>query len=710
MEYIKQNFENGQTLDAQNLNYIENGIVELAKESSKLSEDIADIKQNGTGTSVSSVEPSEDDIPKVFINGEIPTTKDNVLAEMDYISKSENFHAYLEIKCQGSSSMNYPKKNFTVKLYSDEERETKLKKDFKGWGEQTKFCLKANYIDHSHARNIVSARLWADIVKSRNDYAVLPEELRTSPNQGAIDGFPIKVYANGVYQGLYTWNIPKDGWMNNMDEDLDTHCMLCGESNSNLPCAFREVSVSGWTDELHDTMPSTIKTSWENAISFVVNSSDEEFVANLDNYIDVQSVIDFIICAQVFRMVDSLGKNQMFFTYDGIKWIESVYDLDSTWGSGAYGGIDTNATETEFQSGYINVSEGGRTNLLYERVENLFVERIKARYNELRQGALSISNIINRFERFTDIIGTELYSEDGDAFSGLGTTKGNIKQIRSFAVNRLKYVDEVIRTLGLTKYTVTNNLTLVATSNTTETAVENEIYTATLTPIADSEMESVVITMGGVDITSTVYSDGLINIPAVTGDIIITATAVTNISEDGLLYALPSRTTFDGTSAIDTGVALASEDIDWTIALELHQTVPNNEKAVFSNETSFRTTTGLLTCRGAALGNSDRAFIYAYTTTTVVYGQCGGGSDVSIKLVFTYNSVDKIMTCHSSKEGVIADTHSLAIKYYNLANNMAIGGCIGTDGTVTSGFVGTIDDFKIYNRILTNDEITTYLS
>ena len=90
------------------------------------------------------VEPEEEDIPKVFINGTIPTTKDEVFAEMTYISKTLSFNAYIEIKCQGNSSMSYPKKNFTIKLFEDAEHTSKKKINFKGWGKQNKFCLKAN--------------------------------------------------------------------------------------------------------------------------------------------------------------------------------------------------------------------------------------------------------------------------------------------------------------------------------------------------------------------------------------------------------------------------------------------------------------------------------------------------------------------------------------------------------------------------------------
>ena len=78
------------------------------------------------------VEPEGDDIPKVFIDGTIPTTKDEVNAELTYVSQTLNFHAYIEIKCQGNSSMSYPKKNFTVKLFEDAEHTSKKKIDFKG--------------------------------------------------------------------------------------------------------------------------------------------------------------------------------------------------------------------------------------------------------------------------------------------------------------------------------------------------------------------------------------------------------------------------------------------------------------------------------------------------------------------------------------------------------------------------------------------------
>jgi hypothetical protein len=209
--------------------------------------------------------------------------------------------------------MAYPKKNQTIKLYKNAICTEKLKVDFKGWGEQNKFCFKANWIDLTHARNIVSARLWGDVVKSRSDYNELPEELRTSPNQGAIDGFPVKVYASGIYQGRYTINIPKDAWMANMDDELDTHCILCGE-NYESGCFRAEAVIdeTDWTDEIHDSVPDSIKNRWNEAINFVMNSTDDEFVSGIANYFDVSSLIDYYLFGLVSCGFDAFGKNQLY--------------------------------------------------------------------------------------------------------------------------------------------------------------------------------------------------------------------------------------------------------------------------------------------------------------------------------------------------------------------------------------------------------------
>lgn len=400
------------------------------------------------------IEPVEEDLPSVFINGNIPDTKNEMSAELTYISKTETFHSYITIKCQGTSSLFYPKKNFTVKLYEDETHSTKLTKNFRGWGNQNKFCLKANWIDISHARNVVSARIWADIVKSRDDYDSLPEELRNSPNQGAVDGFPVRVFCNGVYWGRYTWNIPKDGWMSNMDSNSNNHCILCGENyESGCFRALANIDREDWTDELHDTPPENIITSWNNAIDFVMNSTDDEFKANIENYFNLSSLIDYYLFSYAICHLDGLGKNQLFFTYDGIHWIASAYDLDSTFGL-YWDGASFVSETYQMPEDYEPTREHGTSNLLYDRVASLFQARIKNRWKQLYSGALSPINIIKHLEKFTDICKPYVVEEDHAATTGYGAfvdipskDVNNIRQLRDYAIKRLNYTDSMINLL-----------------------------------------------------------------------------------------------------------------------------------------------------------------------------------------------------------------------------------------------------------------------
>lgn len=399
------------------------------------------------GDEVASFEPGDKDIPRVYIDGTIPTTKNEVLATLKYQSKTDTFTAYIKIKCQGTSSLAYPKKNFTIKMFEDEARETKLKKNFKGWGNQNKFCLKANWIDFSHARNIGCARLWGEVVKSRDEYENYPEEYKTSPNQGAVDGFPFLLYCNGHYWGRYTWNIPKDGWMSNMDDELDTHCILCSEDyNSSCFRAAAVIDETDWSDELHDTVPASIVTRWNEVITFVQNSSDDDFKANLSNYFYVDSLIDYYIFSYVICHLDGLGKNQLFFTYDGQKWIAGAYDMDSTLGL-YWDGNSFVSNNYRMQEDY-ETAVNGTSNLLYDRLKNLFTEEIKARWEVLKTTVLEKYHMIEIFEELCSIVSKEIMDYDYNNNTGLGAFYGipsifdnNISQIREYIVNRYNYVN-----------------------------------------------------------------------------------------------------------------------------------------------------------------------------------------------------------------------------------------------------------------------------
>lgn len=84
--------------------------------------------------------------------------------------------------------------------------------------------------------------------------------------------------------------------------------------------------------------------------------------------------------------------------------------------------------------------------------------------------------------------------------------------------------DRVIGYGATVYYSVTSALTNVTNSNEAIAVEAGMAYSAILTPTVGS-IKTVTVTMGGTDITATAHNNGVITIPEVTGDIVITAMA-----------------------------------------------------------------------------------------------------------------------------------------------------------------------------------------
>lgn len=113
-------------------------------------------------------------------------------------------------------------------------------------------------------------------------------------------------------------------------------------------------------------------------------------------------------------------------------------------------------------------------------------------------------------------------------------------------------------------YTVTNNLSNISTNNSTASVDAGSSYNATLSPGSGYVLGTVTVTMGGIDITSTSYSDGMISIANVTGDIVITANA-TAVSYTNLIptaQAVNSEEPYNGTGYCN-GKYLSSGASPW---------------------------------------------------------------------------------------------------------------------------------------------------
>ena len=373
------------------------------------------------------------EIPRVYFDGDISQMlekSDERKITIKYESSDVNFDVSAKIKIQGTSSIFFEKKNYNITLYQDNEYKDKKKIDVgKGWGAQSKYCLKANWIDKTHSRNIVSARIAAKIQEKYGLFNDLP-------NNGLIDGYPVEIYSNNEFLGLYTWNIPKSDWMWGLDEDNPNNLALVGDDWTDQVLFYKEITdldKSKWEVEIGEENQETID-KFNRLLNFVANSTDEEFKKDFELYLNKDATFNYIAMMDVMEATDNYGKNMAMVTYDGKIWYPSLYDLDSTWGTNTSG---------DLLDSYDYIAENLGNNLITRTIK-CFANEYATRWFELRKSILKEANIIKEFEKFEDSIPKETFEKEeerwGEAIPGY-----DIDQIEDFLDYRLDYVDNIIK-------------------------------------------------------------------------------------------------------------------------------------------------------------------------------------------------------------------------------------------------------------------------
>ncbi len=393
--------------------------------------------------------PEQIDIPVFYISGDtkgISKTREKSVS-VNFKYKTNEINAYALIKWQGNSSAKFDKKNYTVKLFEDEAHTDKKKVDF-GWGKENKYCLKANYVDYSQSRNIVSCRIFSDIVATRKN---IDPNLKRAPNYGTVDGFPILVYINNQFQGLYTLNIPKDRWLYGMKNDESLRqAVLCADQSSDKTRLKETMTVNDyeWDVEHCSTSDNTwVAESFNNLINFINTKDGEEFRQGIGNYVDVESAIDTLIYTYTLNALDNLAKNINYVTYDGKKWIVTPYDLDATWGMWWDGTKFEEAGSVlpiRKKDGSFSGTRG--LNQLYLKLLYYFPDEIKDRYKELRSSVLTYNNIINEFLAFNEAIPKEARESEKVCWQEIPSNDiDHFVQINDFVLRQLSVLDEFMR-------------------------------------------------------------------------------------------------------------------------------------------------------------------------------------------------------------------------------------------------------------------------
>lgn len=167
----------------------------------------------------------------------------------------------------------------------------------------------------------------------------------------------------------------------------------------------------------------------------------------------------------------------------------------------------------------------------------------------------------------------------GGKWGADGGVNTNARNLLQYILERVAYTDtdmevyvnalyEALAQAGAvtTTYTITNALSHVTNSNNATGCNSGDSYSATLTAETNYAIDTVTITMGGTDITSTAYNNGVITIASVTGNVVITATA---IAEPAFQYGLVDNSSavtgsyIDETGAIQTATSKSGYYADY---------------------------------------------------------------------------------------------------------------------------------------------------
>ena len=397
----------------------------------------------------------------VNITGSFPTSKgDTTKGEIQFYDMQGNyFKKFIEMDIHGRTSSMYKKKNYTFDFYNDADYSDAFTIKFGDWVSMDSFYFQGWYSDAFRGIDIIEYKLYQQMISTRGFLKDKPykysiwqnvtskgnedsEKLDNNLEKNALCtpmGFPVIMYLNGEFWGIYTIMLKKNRANFRMDKknyksvmlDLDNGnivsgiknwksfeirnpkvliCMDGSKYNGDAPKELIDESSEKY-DASNKDMVNTVLT--KNAIVSLADSynkvkeldssskSSDEIRTTIEKYYNVDYIIDYIIFSNLIQNVDGWGGNWQWTTWDGVKWNPNPYDLNASLGLDPYGLIATSPVE--------RVSSGAIAAYVYK----YYMTEIKDRYKYLKNSKIiSIDNIIGLFYSWIKRIGTDNYANE----------------------------------------------------------------------------------------------------------------------------------------------------------------------------------------------------------------------------------------------------------------------------------------------------------
>nr|DAJ51941.1 MAG TPA: distal tail protein [Caudoviricetes sp.] len=367
-----------------------------------------------------------------------------------------------KFKVQGSSSVAWPKKNYTLNLDTSFE-------GISGYGKNHKYVIKANYADPSQALNVVGARLWGSIrdthkhadtgiiningdqlvdSKGNRIVAETDPQLSIGGTYGAVDGFPIAVYINDQYWGLYSFSIPKDDWMAKMPKKSEHKYAIIDTIWSPQGAFLKETNLKD--DKMELQFCSTKDTTWakdsvNELIRAVLANYDtvDDFNKAVSPLLDIDSAIDYYIFSVLVDNDDGIFRNYLLQTFDGKKWYIAAYDLDSIFGRTPdfWEHLHAKSDTNDWRDHGVTFENVTNANRLMYQLWKFYKEEILKRTKALIDGVMSDSAVDTAFVDYVRHIPLTAFNAELERWPGMqNTSVDNINRIGRWYMQRIAWL------------------------------------------------------------------------------------------------------------------------------------------------------------------------------------------------------------------------------------------------------------------------------
>lgn len=335
----------------------------------------------------------------------LPSSKaeGNLPVMLEFTVGGATLSTYGEIKVQGSSTAKWPKKNWSLKFYADENRSEKLMLKIGDSVASDKWIAKAEWVDPSMLRNASSYRLWEKMVKNRNifpqyevDNAWLGEDNMFSGIQTGAQGFPksypTSIKVNGEHYGISILLLGHDPRNFNINENNTEHIYMEFDARGGYTATktwdkFSSEGIGQWIDGYYPENKDFTEEQRQ-AIDFLgelINGSQSNFEENFDRYLDKTNMIDMLLFLEVIYDYDAVAQDIEMVTYDLKKWYMLPWDKDTTFG------MDWNERGIRKDSAtklLINYELESASQKPWYKTYHAFKPEVEERYAQLRDGGI----------------------------------------------------------------------------------------------------------------------------------------------------------------------------------------------------------------------------------------------------------------------------------------------------------------------------------